>query len=425
VIRYQITLLANQIRMGFVPVPGSSLAYCTVTARSGTCFEPREQTGLGHFAEHVLMRGNATFPDSASLHRAAAQAGGVLHASTHKDGVYFSLSFLPARYEQAFRVLASLITSPTVSDEMIALERQIILHEADLYLSTEDEPRGERGLADWLRYGDSVLGRPIIGFRRTIKEFSSLDLRNHIAAHFSGSNIAVAFAGSLPPEALDTAVRLFSDVRPGERVALQPLRIPRADRIDCSSPHGAPSVHLHVELAGQPTDIELQLLHQVFADGGRSPFHLFIAEELGLAYTVDCPIWRVADVSFLTPWANIRRNEATEVVRAMVHVLKRHIDEALPESDLEAIKTRLAAVHLNCIDSPPWLATNLSSALLLDRKPFGLLRGRNFFDGLTTEELRASVRRVLSRSDIRVIATGDGILDFARFKELASDERFR
>ena len=84
--------LVNGLTVVVIEQPHIHSIELAMFVRSGLRFESIVNNGISHFIEHMLFRGNSTFPNSYLLNREFELIGRDLRASTMSDHTYFGFS---------------------------------------------------------------------------------------------------------------------------------------------------------------------------------------------------------------------------------------------------------------------------------------------------------------------------------------------
>src|SRR5690606_38289219 len=132
----------------------------------GSRDEAPEHMGATHFLEHLLFKGTPT-RDAMEISASIEGIGGEINAFTAKEYTCYYARVLDEDLPIAVDVLADLVTSSIVDAEDVEAERGVILEEIAMH---EDDPSDvvHEQFAAAL-YGDSPIGRPILGTAESIE----------------------------------------------------------------------------------------------------------------------------------------------------------------------------------------------------------------------------------------------------------------
>jgi len=160
--------------------------------RTGSRDEGEGEEGLSHFLEHLLFKGT---PDHSAIEISELLdgMGAAANAATSKETTHLHVRFLDEHTDEAFELLAAMLAEPTLPDEEVETERQVILEEIAMY---EDEPqdRVHDVLAEAI-HGDSPIGRRVLGRSEVIASVAIPAIRSYHDAHYAPANVVVSAAG--------------------------------------------------------------------------------------------------------------------------------------------------------------------------------------------------------------------------------------
>src|SRR5262249_44586481 len=121
--------------------------------------------------------------------------GGELNAFTAKEYTCYYARVLDADLPLAIDVLSDMVTGSLLEPNEVEAERAVILEEIAM---TEDDPSDTAHEAfGWQLFGDTPLGRPILGTVDTINAITRDQISEHYVAKSSPENLVIAAAGRL------------------------------------------------------------------------------------------------------------------------------------------------------------------------------------------------------------------------------------
>ncbi len=159
------TTLPGGLRVITEYVPGVRSVALGVWVAAGSRDEPASQMGSAHFLEHLLFKGTES-RDAMTISAEIESVGGDLNAFTTKEHTCYHARVLDEHLPMALDVVCDVVLHATLTGDDIEAERSVIFEEIAMY---DDEPgelvHDEFALA---MFGDSPLGRPILGTVDTI-----------------------------------------------------------------------------------------------------------------------------------------------------------------------------------------------------------------------------------------------------------------
>src|ERR1700728_3768430 len=165
----------------------------------GSRDEDEAHAGATHYLEHLLFKG--THERTALDISAAMDAvGGELNAFTAKEYTCYYARVLGADLPLAIDILSDMVTSSLIEPKEVDAERGVILEEIAM---NEDDPADlvHEAFAAQL-YGDTPLGRPILGTVDSINTITAERIEAYYRSRYTPDRLVVAAAGSLEHDAV-------------------------------------------------------------------------------------------------------------------------------------------------------------------------------------------------------------------------------
>ena len=377
------TALDSGIQVLSESIPGVRSAAVGVWVPQGSAHDQADVPGASHLLEHMVFRGTE-HRSREQIALALESLGGSLDAFTSREHTSFQARVLDEHLPQALDVLADLVLFPTLRDEDLELERDIVLEEIS---TIEDAPEDfafelhGRQLWNGHAYGASILGT-----RETVSGIAGETLRELHRARYGPSGMVVAATGNVVhDEVVELAAHYFRAAAGG---------VPAAPVAEPGPPEGR-EVHVPREtaqthiVAGTVTPpradrrrYALVLLAAALGGGMSSRLFRRIREELGLAYSVYTfqSFYSRAGVSGI--YAGTRPDAADRVVEAIREELAIVACDGLPGDDLAQIKGQVKGQIMLSLESPGARLYRLAG-FALHKEPF-----------TTLDELLARIDRV-------------------------------
>lgn len=176
---------------------------------AGAINETNEQTGISHFIEHMMFKGTSSrtaFDIADEMESLGAQ----INAFTAREMTCYYTISTSEHLEQCMRVLSDMMFNSEFSDKEIEKEKNVVLEEISRSLDDPEDVCAE-GLATAF-YGDTSMGRPILGSPEHVKGFTRNDIVNYIGQRYVPSATVISIAGYFDEDrALELVNELFAD----------------------------------------------------------------------------------------------------------------------------------------------------------------------------------------------------------------------
>src|ERR1700687_1012543 len=210
----------------------------------GSRDEDHAHAGATHYLEHLLFKGTSR-RTSLEISAEMDAVGGEMNAFTAKEYTCYYARVLDADLPLAVDILSDMVTSSLITPKDVDAERNVVLEE--IAMNEDDPPDTVHEAFTSKLFGDTPLGRPILGTTDSINSITRDQIFEHYQARYTPEHVVVAAAGNLDHE---TVVQLVARaVGPGlERVAAparteatpvsvpRPARAPRWSRAASSRP---------------------------------------------------------------------------------------------------------------------------------------------------------------------------------------------
>src|ERR1700738_4544144 len=170
----------------------------------GSRDEVEAHAGATHYLEHLLFKGSHA-RTALDISAAIDGGGGELSAFTAKEYTCYSARVLAAALSLAIDVLSDMVTSSLIEPKDVDAERNVVLEEIAM---NADDPGDTVHEAFTTRlFGDTPLGRPILGTVDSINAITREQIFEHYRARDTPEHLVVAAAGNLDH---DTVVELVA-----------------------------------------------------------------------------------------------------------------------------------------------------------------------------------------------------------------------
>jgi predicted Zn-dependent peptidase len=339
------TVLPSGLRIVTEEVPSVRSAAIGIWVNVGSRDETPAVAGASHFLEHLLFKGT-TRRTALEISATIEAVGGEMNAFTSKEYTCFYARVIDTDLPMAIDVVSDLITSSIVSALDVDAERKVVLEEIAM---RDDDPSDlVHDLYAETYYGDTTLGRPILGTIKSIKEMSRSSVFNYYKKKYLPQDLVVAVAGNIKhkrvvamvEEALSRDnflnVKGAPQIRPNTPVKTKPMQsvglLTRKTE----------QAHMFYGMEGVARSDERRFAMGVLASalGGGMSSRLFqeIREKRGLAYSVYAYAQQFAGSGQIGFYAGCNPTKAIEVVEIIREVLSDVAENGMSHEEIERAK---------------------------------------------------------------------------------------
>lgn len=322
------TVLPSGLRIVTEEVSSVRSAAVGIWVNVGSRDETPVVAGASHFLEHLLFKGTKT-RTALEISSSIESVGGEMNAFTGKEYTCFYARVIDTDLPMAVDVISDLITSSLVTASDVDAERKVVLEEIAM---RDDDPSDlVHDLFSDAYYGDTQLGRSILGSVESINQMSRKSVFNYYKKRYIPQDLVVAVAGNIKHKtAVDMVEKALSRDGFLDVTGVPQVRLNKAIRVKDQRSVGlitrkTEQAHMFYGLAGVSREDDRRFTMGILsaALGGGMSSRLFqeIREKRGLAYSVYSYAQQFAGSGLLGFYAGCHPSKATEVVEIIREIL--------------------------------------------------------------------------------------------------------
>ncbi len=404
----ETTTLANGIRViteAMTHVRSISVGFWIGT---GSRRESAEENGISHFIEHMLFKGTAT-RTAEDIARSVDSIGGNLDAFTSKELVCYNTKVLDEHLPRAFAVLADIILRPAFRDEDLAKEKGVILEELKMDSDNPDYLVNELFSSNFWK--DNTLGKPILGTKETVNNFTSEMLRTYYKKVYAPENLTITAAGNLRHAQLVQLVREEFDSLPRtEPVSASAIPNTHA-RITLRNKKELEQLHLIMGVPAYPVNHEKRftayVLNTLLGGGMSSRLFQNIRERQGLAYSVYSDLGSFSDTGCLSIYAGTSLEAARKVVESVLKEFRSLKNDIVPDEELRRAKDHLKGSLMLSLESTSSRMSNLARQEMYFHRFFTMDELVDRVEAVTAEDVRGVALDLFDAKQIAITVLGN------------------
>jgi predicted Zn-dependent peptidase len=399
------TVLPGGLRVITESLPAVRSVAFGIWAGVGSRDEDLAHAGATHYLEHLLFKGTSR-RSALDISAAMDAVGGELNAFTAKEYTCYYARVLDADLPLAIDVLADMVTSSLIEPKEVDAERGVILEEIAM---NDDDPSDTVHEAFAARlFGDTPMGRPILGSVDSINSITRAHIAEHYAARYKPENLVVAAAGSLEhAQVVELTRAAFGPALSGSASPLPP-RLPGTDAPGDASGTGVRLVSRGIEQANlvlgcgglSRTDdrrFALGVLNAALGGGMSSRLFQEVREKRGLAYSVYSFSSQHADSGIWGIYAGCLPAKADEVLSICRDEIAKVISGGLTDDELDRGKGQLRGSIVLGLEDPSSRMSRLGKAELVYPRLEPVEEILASIDAVTHDDVREAAATVLAQ----------------------------
>ncbi len=211
---WRVTVRRSTLRGGTRVVteamPGLHSATVGIWVPVGSRDETPAVAGASHFLEHLLFKGTSA-RSALDIAQAMDAVGGEFNAFTEKEHTCYYATVLDRDVELAIDVVGDVVLDAVVAAADVEVERNVVLEE----IAMRDDDPGDLVHDEFAAalFGDTPLGRPILGTVESIGAMSASRVRGWYRGRYAPARMVVSAAGNVDHDAVTRRVEQLLDAR--------------------------------------------------------------------------------------------------------------------------------------------------------------------------------------------------------------------
>ena len=384
----------------------------------GSRYEDDVTGGISHFAEHLFFKGTERRPTARSIATEIDGIGAEFNAFTGKEYTGYYVKCAKEHVPVAIDVLGDMLLHSLFDAEEIEREKGVIVEEMNMYLDTPTSYLP--GVYDRLCYGDTPLGRDIIGTPETVRAATRETFTSHLRRWYVPSRTFIGLGGAVSEDARSEVEGLFGGISAAESGPPEPWVPEPHPRVRI---HHKESDSLHIRVGGDglpllhPDRYVASVLSAVLGGGMSSRLFTEVRERRGLAYYIGAQHGQYLEAGSLFAQAGVDLKRADEAVSTIVAELQRIVDEPVPDDELTKARNMLKGRMVLGLEDPRSIIAYGLRTTVLEGGPREIPEALAGLDAVTAEDVQRVARDLLSPEHLRLAAIGP-FEDESRFEAL-------
>jgi predicted Zn-dependent peptidase len=412
----QKTVLPGGLRVVTEFLPSVRSVALGIWVGVGSRDEDTSHAGATHYLEHLLFKGTRK-RTALEISSAMDAVGGEMNAFTAKEYTCYYARVLDSDLPLAIDVLSDMVTASLIEPRDVDAERNVVLEEIAM---NEDDPTDSVHEAFTTHlFGDTPLGRPILGTVDSINAITREQIYEHYVARYTPPHLVVAAAGNLEHDAVVASIQAaFADATAQYQQAHRdtPPAPPRLRGGPGALWEGyGPAAGSGVKLVSRPIEqanlvlgceglartddrrFALGVLNAALGGGMSSRLFQEVREKRGLAYSVYSFAAQHADTGLWGIYAGCLPSKADEVLSICASEVAKVVNEGLTDAELERGKGQVRGGIVLGLEDPSSRMTRLGKSELVYPRLEPVDEVLAAIEAVTHDDVRAIAAEVLTR----------------------------
>ena len=415
---FELQQFDNGTRLLTAPQAEAQSTCVMVMYAVGSRYEDDATGGISHFAEHLFFKGTERRPTARVIATEIDGIGAEFNAFTGKEYTGYYVKCAKEHVPVAIDVLGDMLLHSLFDPEEIEREKGVIVEEMNMYLDTPTSYLP--GVYDRLCYGDTPLGRDIIGTPETVRAATRETFTNHLARWYVPSRTVIGLGGAVTDAARASVHELFGSLPAAESPAPEPWTPAPHPRVHI---HHKESDSFHIRVGGaglpllHPDRYAASVLAAVLGGGMSSRLFTEVRERRGLAYYIGAQHGQYVEAGSLFSQAGVDLKRADEAVSTIVAELGRIVGERVPDDELTKARNMLKGRLVLGLEDPRSIVAFGLRGTILEGEPREIPEVLAGLDAVTADDVARVAKDLLAPEKLRLAAIGP-FEDEKRFEAL-------
>jgi predicted Zn-dependent peptidase len=413
------SVLPGGLRVVTEAMPGVRSTSVGIWVPVGSRGESPSLAGTSHFLEHLLFKGTVT-RSALDIASAMDAVGGEFNAFTEKEHTCFYATVLDRDLALAIDIVSDVVLNATLTAQNVDIERSVVLEEIAM---RDDDPADlvHDEFAQAL-FGDTPLGRPILGTVDSISSLTRRQVAGYYARRYQPSSMVVSVAGNVDHAEVLRLVRTSfagrldgaasasgSRASVGARAAAvaTPVRVVADDTEQANIVVGSHGVSRH-----DPRRFAVGVLSSALGGGMSSRLFQRIREERGLAYSVYSFSSGFSDAGAFGVYAGCQPGKADEVLGLVLTELDAVAAGSLDDAEIERGKGQMRGGIVLGLEDSGSRMTRIGKSEMVYGDIMGVDELLAVVDGVTPTDVAEVAADLLHRPRCLTVVGPFGVHDF-------------
>ena len=354
----------------------------------------------------MLFKGTQT-RSAAQIAGEIDAVGGQIDAFTSREYTCFCTKTLDTHIPIALDILSDMLYNPRLDADDMALERQVIGEEIRMYADSPEELVYD--LSSYAVWGDTPMGRPILGTYESLDGITPDIMRNYMNNHYTSANTIISVSGNFDDSLFDLLEKYFGSRELSDSKPYLP-NVPYLSGNNIVRTKDIEQVQLVATFNGidvmDESVYSLLVFNNVFGCEMSSRLFQNIREQRGLVYSISAGHSAYINTGVFDISAGMSvesLNEVASLISKEINTIKR---DKLTKDEVAKAKEQLKGNYILSSESTGARMQGAGRSLLLGKPIYTQEEALKKIDSVNTDSVAEIIDRVLDSSTLCISAVG-------------------
>jgi len=389
-----------------------------------------EEFGISHFIEHMLHKSTENYTTS-ELHEAFDKLGLSPNAYTSVDATNYHIKTINSNLEKCVSLMSDMLFHAKFDEEDFKIEKNVILQE----LAQSEANINNQSLQDYIFtvFKDSPLAHPIIGYKDTVENMQTKDLKKYYKKHYIPSNLILSFAGDITMEKAEELAekyfqKNFNQIATPNYADLTELETPTipSDYFVYNTLSNQANITITIPSVSLYSDKHdaLLLFSIALSNGFTSPLFKRMREEKGLVYSIYSYLHSYPEGGHFNINFSVSGENVVKSIHEISKLMKEIKENGITKEELDSAKNVIKNEIIFSYDSTSLTAKANALELATYNKIESTEENLARYNNITLEEVNKVAKELFSNEKVNITNIGPE-LGVDLLDEFLKDEKER
>ena len=409
--------LKNNIDVVSFLMPFTETVTVLTLVKIGSRYEEERLQGISHFLEHLFFKGTKKRPTTIEIAHELDNMGAEFNAFTSKEYTGFYITAASKYIDIILDILSDILLNSLFKEEEIQKERGAVIEEMNMFQDTPMRYIGD--VFEELLYGDTPLGRKVIGAKKTLNNMKRDDFINYFKENYNSQNIVISIAGKFENLNLE---KFLGNIKRGKKSEYEKYtdnqKIPQVFIMDKKTDQAQVAIGYKTFSVFDKRRTILDVLATILGGGMSSRLFTEVRERRGLCYFVRTFAEHYLDQGYIGTFSGVTLNKIDKAIKIILQEHKKIIKYEISPKELNKAKEYIKGKFLLSAEGSYDIAHFIGmEKLILDR----VISIEDYFkeiQGVTTIAIKKIAQEIFIPEQLNLAIIGPFKNEENRFQKL-------
>ena len=409
--------LKNNIDVISFLMPFTETVTVLTLVKIGSRYEEEQLQGISHFLEHLFFKGTKKRPTTIEIAHELDNMGAEFNAFTSKEYTGFYITAASKYIDIILDILSDILLNSLFKEEEIQKERGAVIEEMNMFQDTPMRYIGD--VFEELLYGDTPLGRKVIGAKKTLNNMKRDDFINYFKENYNSQNIVISIAGKFENLNLE---KFLGNIKRGKKSEYEKYtdnqKIPQVFIMDKKTDQAQVAIGYKTFSVFDKRRTILDVLATILGGGMSSRLFTEVRERRGLCYFVRTFAEHYLDQGYIGTFSGVTLNKIDKAIKIILQEHKKIIKYEISPKELNKAKEYIKGKFLLSAEGSYDIAHFIGmEKLILDR----VISIEDYFkeiQGVTTIAIKKIAQEIFIPEQLNLAIIGPFKNEENRFQKL-------